>query len=296
MAEQTRKDEEDRRIAEWRRFAEEKEKQRAESDRLARDEREAVEKQKGLAAEREAEHQRLTDRLLRLDEERKAKEKLARETPRAPAQTPPPPIAEATPQRDTVMAEQNDDARPAEPRSLLSIAKQPETAPRVTVLLVMDPGTNGIRRYGKKTADPVLCTNANCWIGAGTGTSAKLLPRGRALGSGNTLGQRAAACNHRLTCAFRGMDLKASTAMIQPIDMRIMRHDRREFLEIKADHSCRLARGVLHCDKTFTARTWRAWIVPEALAAEAGTAALEAALASGLPSRPAATLIQTRLQ
>ena len=78
--------------------------------------------------------------------------------------------------------------------------------------------------------------------------------------------------------------------------MRIMRHDRREFLKIEPDSSCRLARGALTCDKTYTARTWRAWVVPEALAMKAGPSALEAALASGLATtRPSGELIPTGL-
>jgi colicin import membrane protein len=159
----------------------------------------------------------------------------------------------------------------------------------------MQSGTNGIRRYGKKTADPVLCAGPTCWIGKGTDRAAAAVTRGQALGPGNTLGPRAAACNQHLACAFRGIDLKAPSLKIQPIDLRIMRHDRREFLEIEADPSCRLSGGALVCDRTFTARTWRAWIVPESVAAEAGTAALEAAMANGLVARPSAALIPAGL-
>jgi colicin import membrane protein len=165
-------------------------------------------------------------------------------------------------------------------------------ATRVTVLLVMEPGTNGIRRYGDKTADPVICSTGACWIAAGLDRSATVMRRGRALGAGNTLGHRAAACNHRLACAFRGIDLGGPSASLQPIDLRIMRHDRREFLRIEADPTCRLTHGTLTCAKTYRARTWRAWIVPERLAMEAGPAALAAALASGLAgARPSAALV-----
>ncbi len=167
---------------------------------------------------------------------------------------------------------------------------------RVTVLLVMEPGSNGIRRYGKKTADPVVCSTNTCWVGAGIDRNATVMRRGQALGSGNTLGRRAAACNQHLACAFRGIDLKGPFATVQPIDLRIMRHDRREFLKIEADPSCRLSRGALTCDKTYTARTWRAWVVPENLAVKAGPSALEAALAGNLSAQnPSAVLIPTGL-
>ncbi len=182
------------------------------------------------------------------------------------------------------------------PNAALSLTNPVGTSSRVTILLIIEPGTNGIRRYGRKTADPVLCTTTTCWIGAGTDRTATVLRRGQALGSGNTLGKRAAACNQHLACAYRDVDLKGPAATVQPIDLRIMRHDRREFLPIEADRSCRLSNGSLHCDKTFTGRTWRAWVVPEALAAEAGKSALDAALAGGLAARhPAAALIETRL-
>jgi colicin import membrane protein len=160
---------------------------------------------------------------------------------------------------------------------------------RVTVLLVMEPGTNGIRRYGRKTADPVICSGPTCWISTGSDRDANAVPRGRALGPGNTLGKRAAACNQHLACAFRDLDVKAMAAAVQPIDLRIMRHDRREPLKLEADPTCRIAAGALTCGKTYASRTWRAWVVPEQLADEAGTAALEAALASGL-GRPTAAL------
>jgi hypothetical protein len=265
---------EEQRAAEERRWAEER--RRAEEQRAAEAERRAAEeRQKALAAEREAEHQRLTERLLQREEERKARERAGDNGPMGLGARPP--VAQAPPAAAPSFA-----------------AATPTT--RVTVLLVMDPGTTGIRRYGLKTADPVLCTTATCWVGAGIDRSATVMRRGQALGSGNTLGRRAAACNHHLACAFRDIDLKAPVATVQPIDLRILRHDRREFLKVEADPTCRLSRGALTCEKTYTARTWRAWVVPEALAIKAGPSALEAALAGGLAeARPSAVLIPTDL-
>ena len=74
----------------------------------------------------------------------------------------------------------------------------------------MDPGTNGIRRFGQKTADPVICAGQSCWVSAGPDHPSTAMPRGKALGPGNTLGRRAAACNQSLTCIFRDVDLGAN--------------------------------------------------------------------------------------
>jgi colicin import membrane protein len=119
--------------------------------------------------------------------------------------------------------------------------------------------------------------------------------RGKALGPGNTLGRRAAACNQHLACVFRDVDLKALSASVQPIDLRVMRHDRREPLSLEADPSCRIsASGALTCDKVFAARSWRAWVVSEALAKQAGAAALVAALENRIAPKPSASLEATR--
>lgn len=259
-AEQKRVEEEARRLAEDRRRLAEERQRLADEQRALEEQRKAL-----LAAERKAEHERLTEKLMKREEERKANQRIGENNPMGLGAKPP--LATAP-----------------------SVAAAAPATTRVTVLLVMEPGTNGIRRYGRKVADPVLCAGATCWVGTGTDRTAAARARGQVLGPGNTLGHRAAACNQRLACAFRNVDLKTRPATVQPIDLRIMRHDRREFLALEADPSCRLSGGALVCDKTYTARTWRAWVVPEMLAAEAGPAALEAALTSGL-ARPSAALI-----
>lgn len=182
-----------------------------------------------------------------------------------------------------------------EPANLQAPAAVASTRPapppeRVTVLLVMKPGQTGIRRFGNKTADPVLCAGPKCWIGSGNARTARAVTRAMALGPANTMGPRAAACNRHLACVFRDIDLGGPAATIQPIDLRVLRHDRREPLRLAADPSCRLANGAIVCDKLFASRSWRAWVIDEKLAREAGPAALEAALANGLAQRPSATL------
>ena len=281
--------EEERRIAEEQRLTEEKrvaEEKRAEEarrvaeeQRLAEEKRIAEERQKRLAAEREAEHTRLTEKLLKLQQQRAERKQL---TERAP-------MGLGAPAAPVIAAP----AKPEPPHTAVVTAPAPAT--RVTILLVMDSGTNGIRRFGKKTADPVICSGPTCWVSSGTSRSSLTLARGQALGPANTLGRRAAACNQHLACVFRDVDLKTRAASIQPIDLRIMRHDRRQPLTLEADHSCRVSGGTLVCDKVFATSTWRAWVVPESVAAKAGPAAIEAALESRLGIKPSAALDASRL-
>jgi len=282
-AEEARRLAEEQRLAEEKRVAEEKRAEEArrvaEEQRLAEEKRIAEERQKRLAAEREAEHTRLTEKLLKLQQQRAERKQL---TERAP-------MGLGAPAAPVIAAP----AKTEPPHTAVVTAPAPAT--RVTILLVMDSGTNGIRRFGKKTADPVICSGPTCWVSSGTSRSSLTLARGQALGPANTLGRRAAACNQHLACVFRDVDLKTRAASIQPIDLRIMRHDRRQPLTLEADHSCRVSGGTLVCDKVFATSTWRAWVVPESVAAKAGPAAIEAALESRLGIKPSAALDASRL-
>lgn len=158
---------------------------------------------------------------------------------------------------------------------------------RVAVLLVMQPGSRGIRRW-KKTADPMLCVESSCYISRGSGVAAERIARARGFGSGVALGRRAGACRDKLACVFRDVELSRGRAWMQPVDLRIVRHDRREARLVEADGSCAVERGELHCDHPVVADDYVAWIVPESLAERAGPEALEEALAEGLePARTA---------
>jgi colicin import membrane protein len=154
-------------------------------------------------------------------------------------------------------------------------------APAVTVLLVMTPGNYGIRR-GNKTADPVLCTDEGCYIGGGPDKPARLLPIWQALGFGNTWGKRAGACNHALGCVFRGIQLGQWPARVQPVDLHILKHDRRRPSEVSSDSGCRSEAGRLACANGVYAESYAMWIVPESVAEAAGPAALQRALTEGL--------------
>ena len=156
-----------------------------------------------------------------------------------------------------------------------------EASARVTVLLVIDHGHKGIRRFDA-TGDPILCVDNDCFVGAGAGRPASRLPWRRALGFGNTLGKRAGACSHSLACVLRDVDLGGYPRVLRPVDLRLMHHDRRDPVQVKGDSDCAIRTGQLTCRFAVRGADWKAWIVPEALAASAGPALLEAALGDGL--------------
>jgi chromosome segregation ATPase len=154
---------------------------------------------------------------------------------------------------------------------------------RVTVLLVMEPRR---LRFGhaRKWAHPVLCVGAGCYISTGVENPADYMPRRQALGPVNTIGRRAGACRLQLACTFRDVDLYGGSPTIQPVDMGFWHHDRREIRTAKPDRTCDVVARQLYCAKPILARGYRAWIVPESVAIEAGPEALEEALDDGLPA------------
>jgi hypothetical protein len=153
---------------------------------------------------------------------------------------------------------------------------------RVAVLLILAPGNYGIRRNGPKVADPILCTLEGCYVSAGADRPASFMPGRKALGFGNTWGARAGACRQRLGCVFRGVDLGDLRGYLQPVDLHILRHDRRRPHQIAGDSACRADGGRLVCGRGIYAEDYAMWIVPERLAEAAGPAALERAVAEGL--------------
>jgi hypothetical protein len=160
---------------------------------------------------------------------------------------------------------------------------------RVTILLAMKAGNRGIRRFAK-TADPIVCIAQSCIISRGPSDAARVMRRRKAFGTINTLGKRAGACKNRRTCIFRDVRLEGGNAEIQPIDLRIMRHDRRERQIARADRTCGIFRGRLTCGRPVESETYTAWIVPEDIAVEAGVSVLEAALRTELAGPRSAAL------
>jgi len=164
---------------------------------------------------------------------------------------------------------------------------------RVTVLVLMEPRNRGWRR-SKKAAYPVLCVGRRCYISAGAENTANALSRLRVLGPINSLSRRAGPCNNQLACVFRGVTLDRNPSHIQPIDMGLLRHKRRDIRKAAPDRTCAVTRGSLHCTSVIIAHRYRAWIVPEAVAEEAGPKALEDALHNGLTTLRSARLVSGR--
>ncbi len=180
-----------------------------------------------------------------------------------------------------------------------SRVKPPETLAvgidlnRVTVLLVMAPGSYGIRRGGAQVADPILCMRDGCYISAGADRPAMFLPGRKALGLRNTWGARAGACRNALGCIFRGVDLGTLPSFLQPVDLHIFKHDLRAGFAVLADSDCAITAGRLACRHGIDAETYTMWIVPERLAATLGPAGLERALSEGL-NGPRSALLAPR--
>ena len=297
QAEELRKAEEERRLAEIRKaeqeaLAAEEARRHAEAQRAAEaelaelrrkeDEARAVEarrvaeaeqQRQRLEAERETEAERLAERLRTAREEREARQAGDRVTSTSDARhgatESPRPVGQATHRltSDDTWA----DADPSLQRER-----------HVAVLLLMQPGDKGIRR-NNRSADPVLCGFRDCYVSNGPDSGARLLPARKALGFFRTWGQRAGVCNNSLGCVFRGVDLAYLDGLLMPVDMRVVRHDRRQPQEIAAASECRLDRGRLVCRKGIYADDYVMWVVPESLAARAGPTALMEALEDGLP-------------
>lgn len=152
---------------------------------------------------------------------------------------------------------------------------------QVSILIVLDVGKTGVRRWSK-TADPMLCVHENCYLSRGAGRTAEKLTRSAAFGPSVALGKRGQACRSKPACIFRNINLETVEAKLQPVDLRFVRHDRREARPIRADTTCAIIDGELSCRSPVEGKTWRAWIVPESVAKRVGAKGLEAAMANGL--------------
>ena len=112
---------------------------------------------------------------------------------------------------------------------------------QVTVVLQMEPRYRRGRRY--ESMDPVLCVAGGCYVSNGAEHPATFLHGHRAIRFGNAIGRRAGDCNSATTCVFRNVDLGALPAEIQPVDIRVLRHDLRAPERVQALSNCRIAAG-----------------------------------------------------
>ncbi len=231
-----------------------------------------------LEAKREAEAKALTESLRRADAIREAKTPLALPDPSILAPLPSSTQPAATAQRNS------------ETQRLAALGQPHRAASRATIMIIMEPGNKGIRRF-EKTADPVLCVTHGCYVSEGAGKPALFKQRNQVLGFTNTLGARAGACQRSLGCAFRDVDLAGSGGFVQPVDMKVLAHDRRESQIVDTDSDCRIEGVRLICRRPLMmAGSYRLWVVPEALADRAGSELLERALREGLSAGQSAEL------
>lgn len=170
---------------------------------------------------------------------------------------------------------------PTPPRSTFAPPRAFQ-AGRYAILVRMEPGHRGIRKHNR-TADPVICVDDSCYVSNGPEAAAAPMPPRRALGFLRTWsGARAGACNHSLGCVFRDVELGPQSSWIQPVDMRLVRHDRREAQRVEGPSDCSWTRGRLACTRAIRSHDYVIWIVPESLAQIAGPDSLMRALEEGL--------------
>jgi hypothetical protein len=282
--------------------------ERAEAERLKQAKAAEI---KHLEVAREAEARSLADKIKRAGEQRAAETKIQSSTGdvKVPATGPivllpvpsapvPVPVVAALPvPSKPASIPYTESPAPAElapttaaPKpTVSSVARWSSSGPdsgRVAVLLVMTPGKRGIRRL-EPTADPVLCGPEGCYVSQGSVMPANFRSIQKALGPGNTWGDRAGACKRSLGCVFRNVDLAMLSFHLQPVDMKVMVHDWRERKRIDADSACSASNGRLSCTVPVLADDYRLWIVPEAMAATLSTDALDAAVRDGLQGQRA---------
>jgi colicin import membrane protein len=131
--------------------------------------------------------------------------------------------------------------------------------------------------------NPVLCTAEGCYVSNGPEQPASFLYGRGATRFGNAIGRRAGACNHAYTCVFRDVDLGRLPAELQPVDIRIIRHDRREPEWVEALSRCRVTVGDrLACTGAIEGDGYTMWVISEAEAEHLPPHALDSALAAGL--------------
>jgi colicin import membrane protein len=130
----------------------------------------------------------------------------------------------------------------------------------------MEPRYRRGRRY--ESMDPVLCTAEGCYVSNGPEEPASFLYGRGATRFGNAIGRRAGACNHTYTCVFRNVDLGRLPAELQPVDIRIIRHDRRSPEWVEALSNCRMTVGNrLTCTGAIEGDGYTMWVISE-MAAE----------------------------
>jgi colicin import membrane protein len=121
-----------------------------------------------------------------------------------------------------------------------------------------------------------------CYVSNGADHPATFLHGHRAIRFGNAISRRAGDCNGDYTCVFRNVDLGALPAEIQPVDIRVLRHDRRAPEYVEALSSCRIAAGErLACTGAIHGDGFTMLVISEDMAERVPPHAFEGVLAGG---------------
>jgi hypothetical protein len=173
-------------------------------------------------------------------------------------------------------------ASPAQPPAAPPAQKSaPSTGSlKATVLVVLSQ--TGAHGTTFKTFDPIICFSGNCFISTGANSDARSMTRDEALSTKSAVTTGAGACAGQMGCVFRGVSFEQD-APLQIIDLGLVNHKLHDPLEAKVDATCVFGEGDLTCKKPLTAPDYRVWIVPEAVAAQAGPDKLASALDDELP-------------
>lgn len=163
---------------------------------------------------------------------------------------------------------------------------------RVTVLLQMEANAHRGRRH--ESMDPVLCVADGCYVSNGPDHPASFLPGRRATRFGNAIGRRAGACNHAYTCVFRDVEIGALPAEVQPVDIRILRHDRRSPETVETLSTCRGTPGRLACTGAIKGDGYTMWVIPESVAARLPVDLFGVTADSGPGDDPRSAMAPTR--
>ncbi len=167
-------------------------------------------------------------------------------------------------------------AAPAPTAAQPSVVGRAPSDVRATILVILEGGTG--------TPDPILCVGETCAISAGLSTPARVLPRAEALALKTTRDATIDPCFGKAGCAFRDVPL-AADAILQLVLIGSGDTPKSgDGFSIALDATCKRNGSHVECGRPLETTDFVAWIIPEAIAKEAGAAALEAAIAEGLPA------------
>jgi hypothetical protein len=160
---------------------------------------------------------------------------------------------------------------------------EPAGAKRATLLLAIEMGGSSKMADLFHTLAPMLCLGDACYISTGIESDAVRLPRAEAVKLMNSPDSEKNSCNGMAGCIFRNVSLPdgAKLKLVELGSGLLV-----ESLPLAAiiDATCSMSEDGLTCLNPIATTDFRIWTVPEATAIDAGSEALEDAVADGLPN------------